>query len=61
MFAYVALPQNLKDLKAVDLHDLEGDASPNKRAKRDEKHTPKQKQAKLPFASLANDAAKPQQ
>jgi len=46
---------------AVDLPDLEGDASSNKRAKRDDKNMPKQKQAKLAFASLANDAAKPQQ
>ena len=45
----------------MDLHDLEGDASSNKRAKREDKNMPKQKQAKLAFASLANDAAKPQQ
>ena len=45
---------------AVDLRNLEGDASSKKR-KRDEKNMPKQKQAKLAFARLANDAAKPQQ
>ena len=46
---------------AVDLHDLEGDVSSKKRAKRDKKNGPAQKQAKLAFTSLANDAAKPQQ
>ena len=46
---------------AVDLQNLEGDASSKKRANRDEKNGPAQKQAKLAFASLANDAAKPQQ
>jgi hypothetical protein len=46
---------------AVDLHNLEGDASSKKRARRNEKNGPAQKQAKLAFASLANDAAKPQQ
>ena len=46
---------------AVDLHDLEGGAFSKKRAKRDEKNGPAQKQAKLSFASLANNAAKPQQ
>ena len=46
---------------AVDLRDLEGDASSKKRAKRDEKNGLAHKQAKLAFTSLANDTAKPQQ
>ena len=46
---------------AVGLHDLEGDASSKKRAKRDEKNGSAQKQAKLAFTSLAKDAARPQQ
>ena len=46
---------------AVNFHDFEGDASSKKRAKRDEKNGPAQKQARLAFTRLANDAVKPQQ